>query len=372
MKVLHFTDSLRSGGRERQLVELVKGASFEGRIIPEIVCMSCDVHYKEIFDFGIKIHFLTKNRRWDPGVFCKFYNICNYFKPDVIHTWDSMTSVYAIPVAKILRIPLINGMVRDAPENLNIFNRHFRRARLTLPFSDLVVGNTYAGLIAYDIPAYKARCLYNGFDFKRLRNVLSREEILEAHGIKAGLVVGMVASFTKNKDYKTFVNVAIQMLGSRSDVSFVMVGDGPEMPVCQELVPEQFKQNIKFLGRMQDVESIVNSFDVGVLATNTMLHGEGISNSIMEYMALGKPVVATRGGGTGELVLDKKTGFLVDGNNPGEMKRAIISLLDDHELRLRMGECGKERIISVFNLEKMNRCYYEMLNDCIANHVIGL
>jgi glycosyltransferase involved in cell wall biosynthesis len=88
------------------------------------------------------------------------------------------------------------------------------------------------------------------------------------------------------------------------------------------------------------VESYINVMDVCVLATFT----EGISNSVMEYMALGKPVVATEGGGTGELVRSGETGFLVKPSDPGMMAGKIEELISDEELRKRMGEMGKDRI----------------------------
>ena len=77
---------------------------------------------------------------------------------------------------------------------------------------------------------------------------------------------------------------------------------------------------------------MVNVFDIGVLAT----HGEGISNSIMEYMALGKPVVASEGGGTCELVQDGITGFLVPRRDPQALAARISQLLDDQEAGRRM------------------------------------
>ena len=66
----------------------------------------------------------------------------------------------------------------------------------------------------------------------------------------------------------------------------------------QESVPVHLKDKIIFLGKIANVENIINIFDIGILITNSKVHGEGVSNSIIEYMALGKPVIATRGGGT--------------------------------------------------------------------------
>jgi glycosyltransferase involved in cell wall biosynthesis len=97
------------------------------------------------------------------------------------------------------------------------------------------------------------------------------------------------------------------------------------------------------------VESIINCFDVAVLAT----FEEGISNSIIEYMALQKPVIATNGGGTCELVKDGITGYLVREGDIYELAEKIEFLLNHPDVGLKMGAEGKMRIIEEFNFEKM-------------------
>ena len=88
-------------------------------------------------------------------------------------------------------------------------------------------------------------------------------------------------------------------------------------------VPVSLLNKIIFLGKRSNVESIINIFDVGILLTNSKVHGEGISNSIMEYMALGKPVIATRGGGTNEVVIEGENGYLIDPFNEDQLIEKI-------------------------------------------------
>ena len=112
-------------------------------------------------------------------------------------------------------------------------------------------------------------------------------------------------------------------------------------------------EKIILTGNRDDVESIVNTFDVGILLTNLERHGEGISNSIMEYMALGKPVIATTGGGTPEIVADGETGYLIPFRSPGMLAEKIEYLLDNEEIRKSMGMKGKERILREFSIDSM-------------------
>lgn len=359
IRILHFIDSLRAGGKERQLVELLKGLSVHKKIVCELTIMSEDIHYNAVNNIDIKKYYLIRKHKKDPGILVKLYKLCKEFKPDIIHSWNSMTSVYAVPVAKMLGIKLINGMIRDSSP-FKFFSKACIRSKITFPFSDVILANSSAGLKAYNAPVHKSVCIYNGFDFNRIRRLHDENTIRRKFNIDTERVVGMVATFSNNKDYDTFITAAQSILQARENVTFLAIGDGVNIEKCRKLVKPQFRNKIKFLGKQKDIESIVNTFDIGVLAT----YSEGISNSIMEYMALRKPVVATNGGGINELVLHGKTGFLVDSNDAHKLSKRIEQLLADEELANRMGSAGCERIKREFSLEKMTNLYvglYERL-----------
>lgn len=342
-------DSLRAGGKERQLIELSKGLRYKKEIKYELAVMSDKIHYTEAWETSNKIYFLIRKVKKDPIIFFKLLKICKEFKPNIIQTWDSMTSIYALPVAKFLGIKLINFMIRDAPSQLHFFDKSRIRSKLTFPFSDIIVSNSYAGLQSYEAPTNKSICIHNGFDFSRIENLLPKKIIKEKFGIKNEKVIGMVASFSENKDYKTYFKSAENILSKNDKVIFLSIGDGPNLKRCQNMVNVKFKDKIKFLRKQKNIESIVNIFDIGVLATFT----EGIPNSIMEYMALGKPVVATNGGGINELVVDGVTGFLVESENIYEMVEKIEFLLKNENVARSMGNKGKERLIKEFDLDRM-------------------
>src|SRR5450631_1026972 len=119
MRILFFIDSLTSGGKERRLVELMKGLRLKSNIEFELVVMSNELHYKEVFDLDIKIHYHIRTTKKDIAIFNKFYKICKNYKPDFVHCWDSMTAVIAVPACKLLNIKLVNGMVVDTPVKRN-------------------------------------------------------------------------------------------------------------------------------------------------------------------------------------------------------------------------------------------------------------
>ena len=360
MRILFFIDSLRSGGKERRLIELMKGIKLKPNIEFELVVMSNEIHYQEVFHLGIKIHYLIRSTKKDLSVFHKFYKICKNYKPDIVHCWDSMTAVIAVPACKLLHIKLVNGMVVDTPVKRNIFNKDWFRAKLTFPFSSMVIGNSNAGLEAYNAPSKKSYCIYNGMDLTRFDNLKEPSFIRkEIFGDESGdiFVVGMVARFDDQKDYNTLIKAATTLISYNDTIRFVLVGDGTNFNEIKSRVPVSLLSKIIFLGKRSDVESIINIFDVGILLTNTKVHGEGISNSIIEYMALGKPVIATRGGGTNEVVIDNQNGYLIDADNKDQLIEKIETLMKDKNLMDDLGKRGNQMVHEKFDLKIMTNHY---------------
>jgi glycosyltransferase involved in cell wall biosynthesis len=344
IKVLHFIDTLSTGGKERQLVELLKGLSKHQDISLTLVVMSKDIHFPDIHKLNVNIQFLIRKSQNDPRIFAKLYKLCKCFRPDIIHSWNAMTSVYAIPVAKKLGIKFVNGIIRDATKR-RLFDKIYLCAKSTFLFSDAIVANSMAGLQAYKVPPHKSVCIHNGFDLQRTANLQNEKELVrEKFHISTDKVVGMVAEFSNRKDYKTYIAAAEMVLAEKNNVTFMAVGDGKNLEQTKKTLSQHSKNKIIFTEQQKDTESIVNTFTIGILTTNFDNHAEGISNSIMEYMALGKPVIATDSGGTKELVLNNITGFLVPPGDPVTLSERISQLLDDVELATKMGMEGKKRI----------------------------
>jgi len=353
MKILFFIDCFVAGGKERRLTELMKALKNRPDIEFELAVMDREIHYKEIFDLGIKIHYLIRKTKKDPSVFLKLYRLCKNSKPDIIHCWDSMTAIYSVPVCKMLRIKLVNGMIVDTPVRQSISNKRWLRARLTFPFSNVIIGNSRAGLKAYCAPGKKSICIYNGFNFNRLDRVEDSNVIKSKFKVQSNHVVLMVGAFGERKDYESYIDAAKTLCNKRQDVEFIAVGDGKNFTHISEKVGLLLNNKIKLVGNQSNVESFINISDVCVLMTNSKVHGEGISNSILEYMAMGKAVIASSGGGTNEIVENNKTGFIINPSRPDELLEKLEILLNNMELRKDMGRAGRQRIESDFSIDSM-------------------
>lgn len=354
IKVLLFVESLRSGGKERRVVELLKSLHDDRRFHMEVVLTREEIAYPDFLSLGIRTHIIQrKGLKKDPRLFFLFLSIALRYKPDILHVWGHMPAVYALPAKILLRIPMINNEIADAAVHQPLLAKG-----LVFALSDRIIANTRAGLVAYQAPANKSRVIYNGFDFQRIRHFQKIETIRKAFGISTRFAVAMVASFSANKDYATFIAAAASVIQNRDDVTFLCVGAGQSEYLQQQLSTDQSRY-ILFPGRQTLVEELMHACDIGVLTTNTRHHSEGISNALLEFMALGKPVIATADGGSMELITADENGILIPPFSSANLTAKINYLLDRPEECLRLGARASETVKTRFSMQAMTEAFIE-------------
>ena len=360
MKILFFTENLRAGGKERRIIELFKYLKRHGGYQIELVITKNIIHYQEFYELDIPIHLIE--RKWtkkDPLLFFKFFKIAKRFKPDIIHVWGHMVAVYAVPTKIILKVPLINNEIVDATQNEKLIGK-----RIVFNVSDRIIANTFAGLKAYEAPMDKSRVIYNGFTFDRIKELEHPTDVRSRFGIKTTLVVAMVASFLKFKDYDTYLKAAIRVLAKKPDITFLCIGDGDDSEY-KKMIPENLKPNILFLGRQNKVESIMNICDIGVLTTNIKFHGEGISNALLEFMAVKKPVITTNFGGSAELVENGTSGFLIDAFSIDQLEEKLIYLIEHEPEKTAMGKRSHQIVMEKFSMDSMFNSFQEEYKNAL-------
>lgn len=363
MKILMVINTLQKGGKERRMLELIKGLKRHDQSFEIfLVSLSDVVDYPYVYDLPIRFEIIAKKSEGkDLGLILKLRRIIHQFKPDVIHSWDSTVSQYLLVANAFYNRPMIHSIIYDASANKSAFNRGlYKRVRMISRFARVVVANSYAGIRSYQAPESKTVCIHNGIDLNRFTHLKPAAEVEQdvLGGPKGSRFVSvMVAQFEIRKDYDTLIAGAVRLCSQSKDYIFLLIGHGTMLEEKKALVPESLRDQIRFLGSRQDIESILQIADLGLLLTNSDDHGEGISNSIVEYMASGKPVVATRGGGTDEIVIDGENGFLVDPKNAGQLVASIEKLRSQPELAKTFGQNGRAWIEKEFNIEKMTEAF---------------
>ena len=294
---------------------------------------------------------------------------------DVVHAHDFYTNIFGMAAAALARVPVRIASRRESavrPETQRFVERAAYRV------AHAVVANcedVRQQLIREGVPARKVRTVYNGLDLARVQPAVGkseRNEILRALKLpEQARFVAIMANMRAHvrepeplcyKDHPTFLRAARRVYDSVPDAAFIIAGEGELLDATRELARSLgIADRTFFIGRCQDVGSVLSISDVCVLSSSS----EGFSNAILEYMAAGRPVVATDVGGAREAVVHGETGYLVPSGDHEQMAGHIISLLLDQDTASSMGESGRRRVNEKFStvkqLQSIESLYTELL-----------
>ncbi len=312
-----------------------------------------------------KIVFLNKKRKKDISPFVEFYKISKKYKPDFIHTWSSMVTFYSIFSVLFLRINLVNSQITNAPPLLNVFSFLWLISKINFFFSKKIISNSYAGLNAYNVKGNKGVVIYNGVHMDRF--IINRpiDYIKNHFNINTKYCIAMVASFSDSKDYSMFFGLAEYYNVKNPDITFLAIGDGLFFKHFKDLKNNKSIDNIIMTGNVNNVEEILKICDIGILISNNINHGEGISNSIIEYMASNLPVLANDSGGTKEILLNGYNGFLIEENIYENFIKYIDLLLSDEKNRNIMAMNAYNTISKSFNIDIMFKSYMNIYKSLL-------
>lgn len=356
MKILHITTSIGGGGRERRMAQLVWGLHREG-ITQEIVLVG-DANMRQ--DYEVPKEVRMKNACGYGSRFRLFINVNNAirdFNPDIVHVWTEIpTLLTTITILKLLGgFKLVTGFLADG----NSIHSKWKRLMYKYNFavSDAIVSNSMSGIKAKRAPRSKSRVIYNGFDFSRFDK--DTADLQFNNDVKDKLVISMFARFSNAKNWKMFVDVASHFKSIRT-IEFLAVGSGDNLNEVKRYADDLQVTNIKFLGQRKDVENLMKISDITLLFSNADVHAEGVSNSIMESMAAGVPVIATDGGGTPEIITHGVDGFVIPPNDVTAAVKTINCMISHKDLLLSMGKKAVQTVKSRFTLDGMTKQYIEL------------
>ncbi len=174
------------------------------------------------------------------------------------------------------------------------------------------------------------------------------------------------------KDHPTFLRAAQRVQQQVPDAAFIIAGEGDLKSATQQLARDLgIEQRTFFIGRCQDVGAVLSISDVCVLSSSS----EGFSNSILEYMAAGRPVVSTDVGGAREAIVHGETGYLTPVGDHERIAEHIVSLLSQPEQSREMGERGRrvvnEKFSSQKQLQTVENLYNELLGPAKPREVLS-
>jgi len=296
----------------------------------------------------------------------------------IMHSYNFYANVFSIPAAKLAGVPCIVASIRDMGIYLSPAKR--RVQRLICRLADKVVVNADAirdWLVEDGYPAHKVVVIRNGVDTSRFGAPNDGAALRRELDIPGGApLVVMLARLNPTKGIECFFEAAARVRQVRPDAYFLAVGecftrgDG-EFRVDHEyrrILDDKVKSlgltdRIRFTGLRKDVPEVLAAAAVSVLPSVS----EGISNSLLESMAAGIPVVATRVGGTPEVIQDGVHGLLVSPGDARAVADAILAILGDAELAARLGANGRRRAKEEFSFEAVVRRTEDLYRGLLAS-----
>jgi len=329
------------GEHEGDMSYLARQHRVEPRIIPEI---------------GRELSW-----RNDLVAFVKLVRLLRELRPQIVHTHTSKAGAIGRAAAIVAGVP-----IRVHTNHGLTFRGYFGplkswvvvwTERLLGRFTDRVVAISERQRheicdVHHVMPHRRCAMIPLGFDLRPFTVSENRRgELRRALGCPDGRqLVGIVGRLVPIKNHEMFLEAAGQILNVRTDVGFVIVGDGELRQALERSVHGRaLSRHTHFLGWRQDMDAVYADLDVVVL---TSIH-EGTPVALIEAMAGGRPVVSTDVGGVSDIVEHEKTGLLVSPGDAEGCAQAVLRLLADPSMRERLGREGRKRVLARYGAQRL-------------------
>jgi glycosyltransferase involved in cell wall biosynthesis len=300
---------------------------------------------------GLDLLSLAPKTEMDLTAAWRLSRIVKQLKPDIIHAHDphavAMSALALSMSTQPRKPPLIAARRVDFHLKGNALSRwKYRQVDCFVCASDAI----RQMLIGDGVAPSRTVTVHEGIDIERV----DAAEPANLHGEfwlpHHAPIVGNVAALVGHKGQKHLIEAARLVLPQLPDARFIIAGEGELRPALERQIKDHhLEKHVLLAGFRPDVLSLHKAFDIFVMSSVT----EGLGTSLLDAMAAGKPIVATRTGGIPEVVVDGETGLLVPPRDEEALAGAIVRLLKDANLRRAMGEAGRTRARDLFSVERM-------------------
>ncbi|VAX36128.1 FIG00929567: hypothetical protein [hydrothermal vent metagenome] len=347
VRVCHVSLTLNTGGLERLLSDFSRLHNKEQFHLDFVAMKSVGKFADEIQENHCRVTQLQATGRWK-----QIYELTRFLKEnqiDVVHTHNTYPHINATIAARWAGVPVV------------VNTRHGQR-----------LGHGWKSRQQYRIASWLADCIVNVSDdaarlcektdgiakkkVTRIWNGIDLEKFTFTGPQQKPTAIS-VARLSPEKDFATLLQAVAIVVRNIPDFQLTMVGDGQERSSLEQLTAElHLSGHVQFLGDRSDVPQLLAQ--AGFFVSSSL--SEGISLTLLEAMAVGLPIVATAVGGNPEIVEEGNTGMLVPSAHPKKLAEAIITMCQQQSHWQTMGEQGRERVATHFEIRRMIKDYEKL------------
>lgn len=371
IRIMHFVDSLGKGGLENGLVNLIE--RLDPMRFEHVVCAirRLGPNADRLPRDRVRVMCLGTRDTSLPVQVGAFVRAIREVQPDIVHSrnWGAVEAVMAGRWTRSCAVVHSeHGMESDAGAKEPWRRRGFRR--LAFELADRVVSVSYKLRDLHarrtGFAAHKIAVIHNGVDGRRFYpDPEARMRIRRELGIFPDeFCIGSVGNLFPVKDHMTLLQAIEKVAGRAANGRVLIFGEGPELPRLQAFAIDHpdWGRRVSFHGSSNRVAEMLNAMDVYVLPSIN----EGISNSLLEAMATGLPVIATATGGNPEVILNGESGLLCPVGDSGRLAEQLLALLARKDLRDQLGQRALRRVTEDFSIDAMVRNYAQMYEGLVS------
>jgi sugar transferase (PEP-CTERM/EpsH1 system associated) len=359
--ILHVIHHLKTGGLENGLVNLINHLP-ESRFRHAVACVEDYSDFRNrIKRPDVEVVALERSRVGVWGVRRALYRLCRDWKPAVVHS-RNQSGLDALLPARLAGVPFCihseHGWDTDDIDGKKFKPALLRRLHTPLVSQYLTVSRHLQDYLVrrVGIDARRIRQIYNGVDTARFAPRAHQPRVALPPGFapEGAVVIGTVGRLQAVKDQATLLKAFAEACKHAPRMRLVIVGDGPLRDELQALANSLgISDTVWFSGALSDVPAVLRELDVFVLPSLS----EGISNTILEALSCGVPVVATAVGGNPELIQDGQYGRLFTPGDVPALSQILLDYAASPELRLQHAGAARRVAVEQFSLDKMMANY---------------
>lgn len=306
-------------------------------------------------DFYLFLSYLKRSiLHMVPSAF-RMYSFLKKNNPDIVHCNDTLKlNMDSILAARLAGIPCICHV--RGYEKLHFINKICASFVKYFICVSKAVSNNY---FKQGISKEKLVVIPNGLDIKDFPIPAHQ------HRSEQKFIITTIGRMVHWKGHKELLKTIPRILQERKNVEFWIVGDG-ELRKDLEIIATNLDidQHIKFKGFTKDIVSLLLRTD---LVVHIPTKPEPFGRIVIEAMALEKPVIVTNMGGPSEIITDGQDGILIEPNNPDQLAREVLKLLDDQDLREKIGKAARSKVEKMYDnmktVKEVEQIYYKVLKD---------